>query len=153
MFQYGTFALGGSASGLDGYNPARHFLLEASPEVLLDHTGKETHFRTRGGHPAQMPADLAGVSGCSVWMIGDLRSPVESWSQDRARLVGVETSVYGKRGAIKATRWNAVTTLLYTAVPLLRPVLEMYARQHTASSPPRGCVLGRSAMLEVGMNA
>ncbi|MDP1536906.1 MAG: hypothetical protein Q8L95_06985 [Burkholderiales bacterium] len=129
MLQYATYALQGSTAGLDGYNPERHFLLEASPAMLIDHTGALTSFRTRTGHPAQMPQDLRGVSGCSVWMVGDLTKPIETWSKEDSRLVGIETSIYPKRSAIKATRWNAATTLLYNAVPELRPVLELYARQ------------------------
>nr|WP_316641848.1 hypothetical protein [uncultured Roseateles sp.] len=130
MLQYGTFTLQGSVAGLAGYNPARHFLLEASQDILLDHNGNNVSFRTRSGYPAQMPRDLAGVSGCSVWMLGDLREPIERWSKKTARLVGIETSVYERRRAIKATRWNGVTTLLHAAFPQTRPVLEMYARQH-----------------------
>nr|MDP2190608.1 hypothetical protein [Rhodoferax sp.] len=130
MLQYGTFALQGSVAGLDGYNPKRHFLLEASPDNLLDIKGNDVSFRTRTGYSAQMPRDLAGVSGCSVWMMGDLREPIEQWSTKTARLVGIETSVYQTRRAIKATRWNGVTTLLHAAFPQVRRVLEMYARQH-----------------------
>lgn len=134
MLQYGTFSFQGSAAGLAGYNPAHHLLLEASPDILLDREGQDVSFRTRSGHPARMPGDLAGVSGCSVWMLGDLREPTELWSKEQARLVGIETSVYEKRQAIKATRWNSVTTLLHAAFPEVRPVLEMYVRLHDASS-------------------
>lgn len=129
ILQYATYALEGSTAGLDGYSPVRHFLLEASPAALIDHAGEPTSFRTRTGYSAQMPQDLRGVSGCSVWMIGDLKKPIETWSKEESRLVGIETSIYSKRSAIKATRWNAATTLLYNAIPELRPVLEMYARQ------------------------
>jgi hypothetical protein len=128
LLQYGTYSFEGLTSGLDDYDQERHFLLEASPSVLLDHTGEQTSFRTRTGHAAFMPADLQGISGCSVWLIGDLQQPVESWSKTTAKLVGIETGVYPRRSAIKVTRWNSITTLLYNAVPQLRPVLEMYAR-------------------------
>jgi hypothetical protein len=126
LLQYGTYSLEGSTAALDGFDPERHFLLEASPSLLLDHTGRGVSFRTRTGHPASMPTDLQGVSGCSVWVVGDLRRSVDSWSKDAAKLVGVETGIYGRRSAIKVTRWNSVTTLLYNAVPQIRPVLEMY---------------------------
>jgi hypothetical protein len=129
MLQYGTFAKQGSTSGLDGYNPGRHFLLEASHEMLLDKNGNGTSFRTRSGHSVQMPNALAGVSGCSVWMVGDLRDPIDEWSMKAARLVGIETGIYEKNQAIKATRWNGVTTLLHAAFPQIRSVLEMYAKQ------------------------
>jgi hypothetical protein len=130
MLQYGTFAYQGSVVGLDGYNQHRHFLMACSPDLLLNGKGEEIAFRTRGGHAAQMPRDLGGISGCSVWMLGDLREPLEGWSKKQARLVGIETSVYIKSQAIRATRWNGVTTLLHAAFPSIRPVLEMYASKH-----------------------
>ena len=126
MLQYGTFALAGSTAGLVGFAPERHFLLEATPEFLLDSGGQRTSLRTRTGHPAQMPNDLVGVSGCSVWKIGDFTRPFDTWSAREAKLVGVETSVYKQRRAIKVTRWASVASLLYVAVPETRRVLEMY---------------------------
>jgi len=134
MLQYGTIAFQGNAVALPGFNPNYHFLLEASPDLMIDHQGNETYFRTRTGHSASMPRDLGGISGCSVWVLGDLRKPLEKWMRDDARLVGVETSVYVQSKAIKVTRWNAVTSLLYAAFPQVRPVLEMYARQHESGS-------------------
>lgn len=128
MLQYGTFALQGSTAGLEGFHPRRHFLLEASPSDLLDGEGQRTAVRTRTGFPAQMPHDLVGVSGCSVWTIGDFSLPIDTWQPAHAKLVGVETSVYKSRRAIKATRWSSVASLLYAAVPDVRPVLEMYER-------------------------
>jgi hypothetical protein len=130
MLQYGTFAYQGSITGLAGYKQQRHFLLSCSPDLLLNSTGGEFAFRTRGGHAAQMPRDLAGISGCSVWMLGDLREPLAGWSKSQARLVGIETSVYVKSQAIRATRWTGVTTLLHAAFPAIRPVLEMYEKQY-----------------------
>ncbi len=134
MLQYGTFAYQGSEVGLDGYNPNRHFLLACSPDLLLNSKGEQIAFRTRNGHSAQMPRDLAGISGCSVWMLGDLRVPLERWSQSQVRLVGIETSVYVRSQAIRATRWNGVTTLLHAGFPSVRPVLEMYAKQHASGT-------------------
>jgi len=127
LLQYGTYAFSGSTSALAGYDAAHHFLLEATPSEVLDHTGKPTTFRTRTGFTAQMPADLRGISGCSVWMIGDLTTPVATWAKNASRIVGIETGVFPSRGAIKASRWNAVTTLLYNAFPTLRSTIEIYA--------------------------
>ncbi|OIR02155.1 hypothetical protein GALL_157740 [mine drainage metagenome] len=128
LLQYGTCALE-NAVGLQNYDSQLHILLKASPEELFDHTGKEAKFRMRTNYPAQMPDDLRGVSGCSVWKIGDIKKPIESWGRDECRLVGIETSIYSKPGAVKATRWNAVATLLYEAVPAIRPVIKMYENQ------------------------
>lgn len=127
LLQYGTWAFSGSTSALGGYDAAQHFLLEAAPLEVLDHTGKPASFRTRTGAPAQMPTDLRGISGCSVWMIGDLAKPVATWSKGASRIVGIETGVFPTRKAIKATRWNAVTTLLYNAFPILRSSIEIHA--------------------------
>lgn len=128
LLQYGTYAFSGNTSALAGYNAERHFLLEATPATMLDPQGKPVVFRTRSGHHANMPNDLAGVSGSSVWIIGDLRMTIDSWTQGLARIVGVQTGVYPSRGAIKFTRWNAVTTLIHSAFPDLRPTIELYAR-------------------------
>lgn len=128
MLQYGTFALQGSTAGLSGFDPQYHFLLEAKPDHTVDETGHSVTFRTRTGFPAQMPADLGGVSGSSIWAIGDIRIPFTEWSSKQSRLVGVQTSVYATRGAIRATRWNAVTTLVYQAYPAIRPTIQMYAQ-------------------------
>lgn len=128
LLQYGTCALE-SVAGLQNYDPHLHILLRASPEELFDHTGKEVKFRMRSDYPARMPDDLLGVSGCSVWKIGDLNNSIESWKKEDCRLVGIETGIYSKLGAIKATRWNAVASLLYEAIPAIRPVIKMYENQ------------------------
>ena len=129
LLQYSTVALQDRTYALSGYDSKVHLLLDAAPESTTDHNGQPTSLRTNSGHPAQMPQDLGGVSGCSVWLIGDLRVPIERWSTNSAKPVGVETGVYSERRTIKVTRWNAVTTLLYQAFPMLRPALELYAHR------------------------
>jgi|SRR5882757_7557849 len=126
LLQYSTYAYSGDTAGLGDYDSRYHLLLDARPEHLFDASGETLRFRMASGHPAQMPGDLRGISGCGVWMIGDLRTPCQSWSADQARLVGVETGVFHDRAAIKATRWNAVTTLLYSAFRDLRYTLKLY---------------------------
>ena len=127
LLQYGTYPFKGNVGGLGGFDPERHILLDGTPGDLLDHTGEPTRFQTRSGHPASMPGDLAGISGCSVWRIGDFRTPVPEWRVNDARIVGVQTGVFKSAGAIKVTRWNSVTTLLHKAYSDLRPAIEMYA--------------------------
>lgn len=129
LLQYSTYSYAGKAEGLQSYDTRYHLLLEARPEQMFDMSGAEMQFRTRSGHPAQMPQDLRGISGCGVWMIGDLATPCEAWRVEDARLVAVETGVFPTRGAIKATRWSAVTTLIYAAFPELRSTIEFYANQ------------------------
>ena len=124
--QYSTCAYGGSTVALQGYDARYHVLLDAEPERIFDSSGSAMEFRTRSGYAAQMPQDLQGISGCSVWMIGDLSIPCNHWRPDHARLVAVETGVFPGRAAIKATRWNAVTTLLYSAFTDLHSTIELY---------------------------
>jgi hypothetical protein len=126
LLQYSTCAYGGDSTGLGDYDSRYHLLLDARPEHLFDASGATMRLRMPTGHPARMPGDLSGISGCGVWMIGDLRVSCQSWRADQARLVGVETGVFHDRAAIKATRWNAVTTLLYSAFTDLGPTLKLY---------------------------
>ena len=128
LLQYGTYPFKGTASGLAGFSPERHILLEGTPGDLLDHNGQPTQFQTRSGHAASMPGDLSGISGCSVWRIGDFRTPVSEWNVNNAQIVGVQTGVFKSTGAIKATRWNSVSTLLHSAYPDLRSTINMYAK-------------------------
>ncbi|MBK5275740.1 MAG: hypothetical protein JJE30_11890 [Desulfuromonadales bacterium] len=127
LLHFSTFSYQGDTAGLDGYDARYHLLLDAKHDDLLDKSGDKIQFRMRSGASARMPNDLQGVSGCSVWQIGDLRTPPHQWRSDQARLVAVQTSVYSKRSLIKATRWNALSTLLYTAFPELRPAIELHA--------------------------
>lgn len=126
ILQYGTYTFSGSTAALDGYDPQHHFLMQATPTQLLDHAGSPTSFRTRTGYPASFAQDLGGISGCSVWRIGRLSTPTEHWSQSSCKLVGVETGVFPSRGAIKATRWKAVASMLYHIYPKLRPVIDLH---------------------------
>lgn len=129
MLQYSTYACNRDAAALQGYDARHHLLLEASPEQLFDVTGSSMQFRTLNGYAAQMPQDLRGISGCSVWMIGSLDIPCENWRPEQAKLVAVETGVFSGHSTIKVTRWNAVTTLLYAAFPDLRATIQFYADQ------------------------
>jgi hypothetical protein len=127
LMQYSTFSYEGSTSALQGYEARHHLLLDAKPECTYDSSGMPAEFKTRLGHPAQMPHDLQGISGCSVWIVGHLSVPCCDWRPEAARVVAVETGVFTGRAAIKATRWNAVTTLLYTAFADLRSTISIYA--------------------------
>jgi hypothetical protein len=61
------------------------------------------------GTPAEMPHQLGGISGCSVWELelpqgGDLAN----WDPKPARIVGVQTSYYRTSSLLRATPWEAV---------------------------------------------
>jgi hypothetical protein len=127
LLHFSTFPYQGDTSSLDGYEARYHLLLDAKYEELLDKSGDKIQFRMRSGASARMPNDLHGVSGCSVWQIGDLRIPAKQWRSDQARLVAIQTGVYQERSLIKATRWIAASTLLYTAFPELRSAIELHA--------------------------
>ena len=127
LLHFSTLSYQGDTSALGGYDARYHLLLDAKHDEILDESGDRFEFRMRSGASARMPNDLHGVSGCSVWQIGDLRTPANQWRSDQTRLVAVETSVYPKRSLIKATRWKAVSTLIYTAFPELRSAIEMHA--------------------------
>lgn len=126
MLQFGTVSSAQHTEALDGFDHQKHLLLEAKTEYVLNRAGDETYLRTRRGFSAQLPGDLGGISGCSVWMIGDLRLPIHEWRPQDARIVGIETAVYRQRGAIRATRWGAVSSVIYQTYPDLRDALEIY---------------------------
>lgn len=129
MLLLGANSYSGIGAALDGFDEKHHFLMSADRSNLHDaRTGKLARFLSSSGHHADFPGDLRGVSGCSVWQIGDVRAPTASWG--KPKLVGVETAVYQKAGAIRATRWNSVTTVLYEAFPSTRATLRMYEQMH-----------------------
>lgn len=125
MLQYGAAGAATNQAALDNYNPEVHFLIDANPKNVLDSNGARVSFRTRTGYPASMPADLRGVSGCSVWRVGRLHLAERKWFTESPSLVGVETGVYERRSLIKATRWKAVIALLSDAYPALVPALDI----------------------------
>lgn len=126
-FEFTTYAYDRSASGLIGFDPRCHILLSAELEDASQIDGSSVDFRTRDGERARFPIGLRGISGCSVWHIGDLRVPVKYWGRQPARLSGVATGVYHANGAIKSSRWATVTTLVHAAFPELRKTLDLWA--------------------------
>jgi len=125
--QYGAWSYSGSVKGLEGYDATHHMLLEAKPETMVDHKGQNASMRTRAGYWVDMPGGLRGISGCSVWMIGDITASPRTWTPQSARIVGVETGVFeGATPTIKATKWKAVLSLLYAAFPDLRPSIDFH---------------------------
>jgi hypothetical protein len=124
---YGAWSYAGPSAGLKGFDTNHHLLLQASPEVMLDHVGRAASMRTRSGHWVGMPGGLRGISGCSVWMIGDVTRPASTWSRQRARIVGVETGVFeGADPTIKASKWRAVVSLIYAAFSDLREPINFH---------------------------
>lgn len=124
---YGTWSYSGSVAGLSNFNDEKHLLFQATPETLLDHEGRKAIMRTRSNHWAAMPDSLRGISGCSVWLIGDITVPASMWRNMRPRVVAVETSIYtGAIPAIKATKWNPILSLIYCAFPELKSLIDSH---------------------------
>lgn len=111
---------------LRGYNPRYHLLMDAPSDYLTLEDGTPTRLMDRAGEDVSSIAQaLGGISGCGVWMIGDLGKPISQWGNSKP-IVAVETSMYSDSLAIRATKWCAVTTLIYEAFPDLRPAINLW---------------------------
>ena len=124
-FQYATYAYEGLTDALSDYQARFHLLLSANQSDSTDINGRPFSFTGRSGNLAQFPKDLGGISGCSVWIIGNRDEPPENWIEGRPKIVAVQTGVYHRPQIIKATRWIAVSTLLHEAFPELRPAMDL----------------------------
>jgi len=125
-FQYTTFAYDRDTGVFEEYQERFHLLLDAQLRYSSIDDGSYAKFQDLQGTDAPFPHRLGGISGCSVWRIGDLNVPLEDWGQERSRIVAVQTSVYHAKRAIKATRWVAVSTILHEAFPDLRAAIELW---------------------------
>jgi hypothetical protein len=125
-FQYATYSYEGPTDMLSEYQNRFHLLLSANPNETTDIRGRHFAFANRDGNRLQFPADLGGISGCSVWMVATRDIQEEDWSKKRVGVVAVQTSVYSRSQIIKSTRWVAVSTLLHEAFPQLRPALSLW---------------------------
>lgn len=120
-----TYAFDGDRSTISDYNPRLHILLGLGQEDLTGPDGTPLQFVDRMRQPVGLPLGIKGMSGCSVWYIGNLDTPIETWGVRPARLEGVQTTAYRFHQAVRATRWISVTTLINEAFPDLRPVLRL----------------------------
>lgn len=112
-FQLTTTAYNGDTHLLSNFDPKHHFLLEAD----------DLHLHAYGSDPV-FPKRLEGISGCSVWHLGDLSTPIEHWPKNRIGLAGVQTGVY-RTNIIKVTRWSSVVNLILQVFPELRPAVQL----------------------------
>jgi hypothetical protein len=124
--KYGTAIFPGDTKALGRFDPKLHILLDGRDEEHYDPRGNEANLRGAHGVRIRFASALKGISGCAVWRVGEPDTTVEHWTADDCRLVAVQTGVYTNRGAIKATRWAAVTTLLWSAYPELRPAIRLH---------------------------
>jgi hypothetical protein len=124
--EYTTYAHDGSTESLIGYDPTYHLLFGSDPRSITGPDGSRAVFVARNGRAASIPRELKGVSGCGVWVIGDLTVPLEKWPNRSPRVVAVETGIYHESRVVRATRWIAVTTLIHEAFEELRPALSLW---------------------------
>jgi hypothetical protein len=118
--EFTTYAYEGGAKPLSGYDPRYHLLLDSTDKDMTELDGSQAVVVRRDGRTAELPIDLKGISGCAVWVVGDLDVPLERWCERAPKVVAVETSVVQKRQVVQATRWIAVTTLISEAFPEVR---------------------------------
>ena len=124
--QYTTYRYDRDTSDMHEYDERFHLLLDGHLDQATDDQAAPVKFQDHTGKSVSFPRGLGGISGCSVWRIGDLTTPLAEWRTEKARLVGVQTSVYQAFRAIQATRWVAVSTLIHSACPELRPAMELW---------------------------
>lgn len=124
--QYATYTYEGSTSSLKDFDSRYHLALNASLDEARDENAEAVDFSYRGGVPARFPGDLGGISGCSVWHVGDRRHTLEKWPTVEPRIVGIETCVYPTKAVMRATRWNAVATMLHNCFPQTRSVFDLH---------------------------
>jgi hypothetical protein len=124
--QYTTYRYDRDTSALDEYQERLHLLLDGQLDQATDDDARPVEFSDRNGTPVAFPRGLGGISGCSVWRIGDLTTPLDKWATEKAKLVAVQTGVYNAHRAIKATRWIAVSTMIHGAYPEFRPAMRLW---------------------------
>lgn len=126
LWQYTTYAFEGATENLPEYQARFHLLLNAKLAESADIEGNPFLFCDRSGTTVEFPRGLGGISGCSVWLIGNKNKPLHDWSCKEAKIVAVQTGVYHDRQIIHTTRWIAVSTLLHEAFPDLRPAMALW---------------------------
>ncbi|QDU27567.1 hypothetical protein ETAA8_26550 [Anatilimnocola aggregata] len=88
------------------FNPNLHMLMDLDP-------------------PAPCPKSLEGISGCAVWRLSTTQlSP--AWTPDEMKVVGIQTGIFSKHGAIKATKWKYVIRCLVQLVPDIRDAFKLW---------------------------
>lgn len=123
--QFTAYAYDRDTDAFKDYQERFHLLLDAQLVQSIADDGSPAKFTDLKGNDAPFPGQLGGISGCSVWRIGDLHVPIDKWSQDPSRVVAVLTGGYDPKDAIIATKWVAVSTLLHGGFPEVRKAMQM----------------------------
>ena len=124
--QYTTYMYEKSTTALADFDDRFHIALEGTIDEACDENANPATFKYLGGVNAKFPRELDGISGCSVWHMGDRRFELDRWPTVEPKVIAVETGVYHDKGAIRATRWNSVATLFYDRFPETRRVLAFH---------------------------
>ncbi len=115
-FTYGTRLYDGPTDALDGYDPRIHLLLEISADCS-DGTGT--------GRRPQLPSNLGGISGSSIWQAYSQGLPPSAWSVNNVVIVAVQTAVYRQGAIARGTCWAVVHEMLWRQYPGLRVPLSI----------------------------
>jgi hypothetical protein len=71
------------------------------------------------------PESLEGISGCSIWKLGDIPQN-DGWTSNDAKVVAVQTCVHRKGKAVQGTMWRWVVQMLVRLRPEIRPALNVW---------------------------
>jgi hypothetical protein len=125
LFHHGGPAYKRETSMIPNYDSDVSFLLDADIEETRGVDGKLMEFRYPQGLSAPFPTELKGISGGSVWQV--MRNPHDIREDpSNARIVAVEVAVCQSRRCIRATKWKAVSHMLRSEMPRLRPAIDMW---------------------------
>lgn len=105
----------GETRPLSGYDPKVHLLFDSAQGALTDDAGK----------PMSRPARLSGISGGPFFLGHDLRLPDRYWSPKCVRWAGITSGVYRNGDIIKATKAEAICTLLDGVYPGLARAMQI----------------------------
>ena len=119
-FTYGTHPYRGDTSNLENYDAEVHFLLAYSRQGADSVTGEI----------ATGPSNLEGISGSSIWHTIYPGVKSSNWTPDDAKVVGVQTCLYRKSGAIRFTKWWVVNQIIRDSYPDLAYALDIWSPSH-----------------------
>lgn len=123
--QYTTYRYDRITSPLSDYQERLHLLLDGQLDQAFNDDASPVQSYDIDGGSGSVTLNLGGISGCSVWRIGDFSKPLDKWDVEESKLVAVQTGAYYDYKAIQATRWIAVSTLVHQAFPELRPAMKL----------------------------
>lgn len=102
----------GSTAGSETYDEKLHLLFKIERDRIYADPNFSTAF----------PDRLGGISGCGIWTIGNVNQHPQTWSEDKSKLVGIQTGIYTpdddpSKVMIKATRIDHALSFLHFNFP------------------------------------